>query len=124
MKITDYNESIAYFTYDKEKKREYHNLKDLYQENGADKVYKVLGLFVNENKFGEQGSAVLDDIQVNLPKHLVPSIKEIRGNESLINDINDGKVGFQIYEYKPRNYDKIAYSVRWVEILLEDEIPF
>lgn len=124
MKITDFNESIVYFTYDKEKKREYHNLKDLYQENGSDKVYKVLGLYVNESKFGEQGSAVLDDIQVNLPKHLVPSIKEIRGNESLINDINEGRVGFQIYEYKPRNYDKIAYSIRWVDIPVDEEIPF
>lgn len=127
MRITDFNDDIAYFTYDKEKKRRYHNLKDLYQEHGKDEVYRVLGLYINEGKFGEQGSAVLDDIQVNLPNHLVESIKEIRSDESLVNDINDGKVGFQIYEYKPRNYNVIAYSIRWVEIKVDEvehDLPF
>lgn len=120
MSITNFNESIAYFTYDKEKKREYKKLKDLYNENGADKVYKVLGLYVNNSKFGEQGSAVLDDIQVNLPKHLVGVINEIRSNEKLVNDINAGAVGFTIYEYIPKNYNTISYSIRWVDIEVQD----
>lgn len=120
MSITKFNETVAYFEYDKEKERKYVDLKDLYNENGKDHVYKVLGLYVNEGKFGEQGSTVLEDIQVNLPKHLVPVIEEIRADEKLVNDINDGKVGFNIYEYKPRNYNTIAYSIRWVDIEVED----
>lgn len=131
MTITNFNETVAYFTYDKEKKREYTNLKDLYKENGKDKVYEVLGLYVNTSKFGEQGSAVLEDIQVNLPKHLVPVINEIRGNEKLVDDINAGRVGFTIYEYIPKNYNKKAYSIRWEDIEIEDfqeidtdDIPF
>src|SRR5690606_7774567 len=83
MSITRFNKSIAYFTYDREKTRPYTNLETLDKENGKDKVYKVLGLYINEGKFGEQGSAVLDDVQVNLPKHLVPVIKEIRSDEEL-----------------------------------------
>lgn len=131
MSITQFNETVAYFTYDKEKSREYTNLKDLFSKNGKDTVYKVLGLYINDSKFGEQGSAVLDDVQVNLPKHLTPVIKEIRGNEKLVEDINDGKVGFEIYQYIPRNYDKKAYSIRWVDIEKDDfkevdgeQIPF
>ena len=118
--ITNFNETIAYFTYDKEKKREYVKLEDLFKENGKEEVYKVLGLYINESKFGEQGSAVLDDVQVNLPKHLVPVIKEIRSNEKLVDDINAGKVGFEIYEYIPKNYNMTAYAIRWVDIEVED----
>lgn len=131
MSITQFNETVAYFTYDKEKSREYTNLKDLFSKNGKDTVYKVLGLYINDSKFGEQGSAVLDDVQVNLPKHMTPVIKEIRGNEKLVEDINDGLVGFEIYQYIPRNYDKKAYSIRWVDIEKDDfkevdgeQIPF
>ena len=129
--ITSFNATIAYFTYDKEKKREYVKLEDLFKEYGKDKQYKVLGLYINESKFGEQGSAVLDDVQVNLPKHLVPVIKEICSNEKLVEDINEGKVGFEIYEYMPTNYNITAYAIRWVDIEVEDftevdtdEIPF
>lgn len=132
MTISKFNESIAYFTYDKEKSRPYTNLETLYKEHGKDKVYKVLGLYINEGKFGEQGSAVLEDIQVNLPKHLNNVIKEIRSDEKLVSDINAGLVGFSIYEYIPKNYNNIkAYSIRWEDIELidfteidTDEIPF
>lgn len=116
MSITKFNGNAAYFTFDKEKKRGYVNLETLYTENGKDKVYKVLGLYVNESQFGKQGSAVLDDIQVNLPGHLVDTINEIRGDEGLVNDINMGKVGFTIYEYKAKKYNKSSYSIKWVEI--------
>lgn len=116
MSITRFNEPIAYFTYDKEKTRKYVNLEDLYKKYGKDKVYKVLGLYVNEGMYGEQGTAVLDDVQVNLPKHLVPVIKEIRADEELVYDINEGKVGFKIYPYKAKKYNMIAYSIRWVEL--------
>ena len=131
MSITRFNKSIAYFTYDREKSRPYTNLETLYKENGKDKVYKVLGLYINEGKFGEQGSAVLEDVQVNLPKHLVPVIEEIRLDEKLVSDINAGLVGFSIYEYIPKNYNIKAYSIRWVDLesadfteVDTDEIPF
>lgn len=128
MSITRFNKSIAYFMYDREKTRPYTKLEDLYKKYGKDKIYKVLGLYVNNGRYGEQGTAVLDDVQVNLPKHLVPVIKEIRADEDLVNDINEGKVGFKIYEYYTRKYNKTAYSVNWVELdteSIEDlETPF
>lgn len=131
-RITDFNEVIAYFTYDKEKQRPYVNLKDLYKEYGKDKVYQVLGLYINDSKFGKQGSAVLDDVQVNIPKHMTEVIEQIRADEKIVDDINRGAVGFVIYEYQPRNYDITAYSIRWVDIEVEDgftptsndDIPF
>ncbi len=116
MSITRFNKSEAYFTYDREKSRPYTNLETLYKKYGKNKVYKVLGLYINEGKFGEQGSAVLEDVQVNLPKHLVPVIKEIRSDEKLVSDINAGKVGFKIYAYISKKYNVKAYSIRWVDI--------
>lgn len=117
MSITRFNKGEnLYFVYDREKSRPYTTLESLYKLNGKDKVYKVLGLYVNEGKFGEQGSAVLEDVQVNLPKHLVPVIKEIRSDEQLVSDINDGKVGFKIYEYISKRYNVKSYSIRWVDI--------
>lgn len=131
MTITRFNETVAYFDYDKEKTRPYKNLETLYNEHGKYEVYKVLGLYINEGKYGVQGSAVLEDEQVNLPKHLVPVIEEIRSDEKLVNDINNGTVGFQIYKYIPRNYNKECYSIKWVDIEVEDftevdgeDIPF
>lgn len=121
MTISRFNESIAYFTYDKEKSRPYTDLETLYKEHGKEKVYKVLGLYINEGKFGKQGSAVLEDEQVNLPKHLVNVINEIRSDEKLVSDINAGAVGFVIYEYIPKNYPNMkAYSIRWEDIEVED----
>ena len=131
MTITRFNAGNLYFVYDKEKSRPYTNLETLYKENGKDKVYKVLGLYINEGKFGEQGSAVLEDVQVNLPKHLVPVIKEIRSDENLVDDINQGLVGFKIYKYYTKKYGREAYSINWVDIEPEDftevdddDIPF
>lgn len=135
MSITRFNKGgngeNLYFVYDREKSRPYTNLESLYKLNGKDKVYKVLGLYVNEGKFGEQGSAVLEDVQVNLPKHLVPVIKEIRSDEKLVSDINAGLVGFKIYEYISKKYNVKAYSIRWVDIepadfteVDTDDMPF
>ena len=120
MSITRFNENIVYFTYDKEKSRPYTNLETLYKKHGENKVYKVLGLYINEGKFGEQGSAVLEDEQVNLPKHLVPVIKEIRSDEKLVSDINAGLVGFKIYKYHTKKYGVNAYSITWVDIEPDD----
>jgi len=114
--ITSFNESIAYFVYDKEKERPYVNLENLYEEYGKDKVYQVLGLYINDGKFGEQASAVLSDNQVNLPKHLIPVVKEIRSSEKIVDDINQGLVGFKIYKYHAKKYGVDAYSIRWVDI--------
>lgn len=131
MSITRFNGSKAYFMYDKEKSRPYTVLETLYKEYGKDKVYKVLGLYINEGKFGKQGSAVLEDVQVNLPKHLVPVIEEIRSDEKLVDDINHGLVGFKIYKYYTKKYGREAYSINWVDIepedfieVTDDDIPF
>lgn len=130
MSITRFNKSEIgpYFVYDREKSRPYTNLESLYNLNGKDKVYKVLALYVNEGKFGEQGLAVLDDVKVNLPKHLVPVIIEILSDEELISDINNGKVGFKIYPYISKRYNVKSYSIRWVELddftEVDGKIPF
>lgn len=124
MSITRFNKigNGAYFVYDREKSRPYTNLESLYKKYGRDKIYKVLALYINEGKFGEQGLAVLDDVKVNLPKHLVPVLKEIISDEQLVSDINEGKVGFKIYPFISKRYNVKSYSIRWVELEPDDFI--
>lgn len=125
MSITKFNSGGAYFEYDKDKNRGYVSLRDLYESNDKNTEYKLLGLYINESKFGEQPSAVLEDVQANLPKHLVSTVKEIRGNQDLVDDINNGKVGFKIYEYEDKKFGKKCYSINWIEFQPSDEdIPF
>lgn len=116
MSILNYNKNVAYFDYDKEKERPYVKLEELYKENGSEYVYKVLGLYINSGKYGEQGTAVLDSVQVNLPMHLTETIRNIRENEDVVEDINKGKVGFKIYKYEPKKYNTTSYSIVWVEL--------
>ena len=130
-KITDLNKNVATFSFRPEKEFEYCTLEELYKTNGKDKVYQVNALYLNDSLYGKQGLAVTNDEYVNLPSHLNDAVKQIRDNEQLVVDINNGLVGFKIYEYKNKKYNKFAYSVEWVELVkpalkevYTDDIPF
>lgn len=115
-KITDLNKNAITFNFKPERKFEYRTLAELYNTNGEDKVYQVNALYLNDSLYGIQGLVVTNDEYVNLPSHLNDTVREIRGSDSLVEDINNGLVGFKIYEYKNKKYNKLAYSVEWVEI--------
>ena len=117
MSITKFNKKAVSFDFKAGEDFKYKSLKDLYVENGEDKIYKVNALYINTSGiYGEQPLAITDEEFVNLPKHLLGTVEEIRNNEELVNDINNGKVGFEIYEYNSKTYNRIAYSINWLEL--------
>ena len=116
MNILDFNKGVARFEFDGGKDFDYVKLEDLYIENGKNEVYRVNALYINDSKFGEQPLAVTDTHNVNLPMHLLEDVKQIRNIEKIVDDINNGKVGFKIYQYANTKYNSVGYSMNWVEI--------
>lgn len=117
MSITKFNKKAVSFNFKAGEDFIYKSLKDLYLENGKDKIYKVNALYINTSGiYGEQPLAITDDEFVNLPTHLLGTVEEIREDENLVNDINNGKVGFEIYEYNSKRYNRKAYSINWLEL--------
>lgn len=115
MNITDFNKTVAFFDFDKDKERPYVKLENLF-ETDKDEVHKVLGLYINEGKFGEQASVVMDDVCVSLPLHYTDTVKQILESEKIVQDINEGKVGFTIYKYTSKNYNTESYAITWVDL--------
>ena len=129
MSITRFNKKYVHFTFKPSEDFKYYSLKELYEKYGKDAVYRVNALYINDTGYyGKTPLAVGDKFYINLPSHLVDTVEEIRADEDLVNDINNGKVGFKIYEYYSKRYNKKGYSVHWVELdneRLEDlEAPF
>ena len=120
MSITNYNRGKNPFTFKASEDFEYWSLKNLYKTNKADQVYLLRGLFINKtSKYGPQGVAVLNDRYVNLPNHLTDTVEKILEDQDAIDQINESRAGFRIYDYKNQN-GQTSYSVEFVDI----ENPF
>ncbi len=96
---------------------EYKSLKDLYTEYGKEQVYPVTSCHVNtKSKFGDSPVISTLDCHVNLPAHMLQTINDILASSDAIQAINDGCVGFSIYEYVSSTYNRTCYSIRFVDI--------
>lgn len=123
MSILNFNVNTPTFKFKGTQGFEYRTLEELYKANGKEQEYLVNGLYVNDNsKFGKSPLIVGSSEYINLPNHMVSQIEEIRNTESIVEDINNGKVGFRIYEYHQKAYNKICYSIEWVE--MKEDNPF
>ena len=79
-----------------EREREFAKLSEL----SEDTVYPILALFINtKGKFGDQGVIYTQDKIVNLPKHLLELVKEMRADNDVTQAINEGQLGFEVYSY-------------------------
>lgn len=115
MSILDFNKRRKFLYVDTEG-FEYKKLGDLYKTYGKDEVYVVRALYINDTKFGKSPLAVSDRCFINLPNHLVGDIEQIINDDELVEQINLGKIGFKIYEYVSRKYNKVCYGIEWVEL--------
>lgn len=95
---------------------EYRSLEELYVDDET--VYQVRGLYINKKSMYTDKSPLLatDKFYVNLPDHLLDDIEEILNDRAAIADINRGVVGFRIYKYFQKKYNKECYSITWVDI--------
>ena len=117
MGITKYNKADALFT-NNERYSEFKTLEQLFTENGKDATYGVKGVFSYESTYGKGCFVKSDGFNVSLPSNLVKTIAEIKADKESVDEINSGKVGFNIYSYvMPDKYpDKTFYSVNFVEM--------
>ena len=103
---------------------EYFKLQDLYEKDGENTAYNLLGVFINKNKtekelkeYGASVVGILADKLINLPSHMEDEVKEIMNDEEDVADIKAGKVWFRIRSYE--SHGKTCYSPDWLE---EDEV--
>lgn len=91
-------------------------LSKIYNKKTPDKVFNVRGLQVFDTRYGESATVILDDCFVNLPSHMLQTIKAMLQDDELIEKINDGKIGFTIREYEDTKHGAgKCYGVTWVE---------
>lgn len=102
------------FDYNKEEKREFVTFKDL-NKDYPEKVFPVRALFINtKGHYGDAPVIVTDAYMVNAPQHLLSTVKDMIKSDELVDLVNEGKVGFSLYEYEGQKGK--AYSCNWVEI--------
>ena len=117
MSIARFNNEVVKFEFEPSKDFTFKTLEELYKKNGKDEVYTVKGMFINtKGLYGDNPIVVCSEYFVSLPHHLVDVVKEIRQDKQLVNDINGGKVGFEIYEYVQTKYNHKCYSINWLDI--------
>lgn len=95
---------------------EYAKLSTLYDKKHADKVYTLNGLWVSKSPLGESPVFIVSDLKklVNMPQHLTETARQILSNEEAVKAIEQGKVGFTVYEYEARK--KTCYGIKFVDI--------
>lgn len=96
---------------------EYKNLKELFEKNGADCKYRLLGFYINnKSKFGAAPVAICEGFFANLPSHELDTVKEMLADPETVQDIKAGTCGFVIEPYKSKNFGTDCLGVRWCDL--------
>lgn len=94
---------------------DYYSLEDMYKDD--DTVYPVRGIYLNNKSLYDPAPVVAtDSYYVNLPAHMYQDCQEILKDKTAIADINRGVVGFKIYKYIQKKFNRECYSITWVDI--------
>lgn len=90
------------------KEYEFTTLKDLYKSNDT---HPINGFYFTKGKFGVKVVLSLPGIKkrVDLPLNMTKVFNDIVSNESAVNDIKNGKVGFIVRKYESHN--KECYTI-------------
>lgn len=117
-KLTDkYNHSTPKFRHQLPEGAPFHNLKSLYNGEKGSNKYVVLGLYINKkSKYGDAPVAISEDFSINLPSFMVDTVNEMIADPEMVDAINAGEVGLEVYEYTPKNQTNTCYSCRWVDM--------
>ena len=97
---------------------EYESLADLYNDNGADKVYPLTAIYINrKSKFGDAPVLATDSCFVNAPSHMMDVATEILADDEAIASINNGEVGFKIYVYTNTKFNRDCFGINFVDMV-------
>lgn len=96
----------------------YAKLSDLYNSTGdkGKKVHTINGMWVHKSQLGDSPVFIVADekLLVNIPSFASDTVREILADDTAVQAIKDGKVGFTIYEYD--SHGKKCYNVRFVDL--------
>lgn len=104
---------------------DYLSLEKLYNENGKEKIYKILAMYINrKSKFRPAPTFAVEDksyscggFYVNIPEHMTEDVLDILADDKAIEEINSGAVGFSIETYEAGKYgNKLCYGIRFEDI--------
>ena len=103
------------FTFKPADGAQYVSLEVLYNKN-PEQIHDVKALYINTiSKFGDAPRVAIDPvIIVNLPKHLLETVKEMIDDAECVQAINNNEVKFKIYSYKDNTFNKTCYGVEWL----------
>ena len=114
MFLNKYNKKVNVFKYEQVEEPEYKSLKDLF-ENGETEVL-IKGFFINtKGYYGDSAVAIADGYNINLPNHLLETVKEMLTDGELIEMINNDRIGIEIYQYTSKKWGT-NYSVNFIEM--------
>ena len=93
------------------------SMSDLFNQNGKDYVYPIRALFINtKGNYADNPVIATDDSLVDFPSHMTETCREILADEGAVSAINAGKVGFRIYTYLQKKFNRLCYGVEFVDI--------
>ena len=77
---------------------QYVSLEELYNQN-PEQIHDVKALYINtKSRFGDAPCVAVDPvIIVNLPNHLLETVKEMISDDECVDAINKNEVKFKIY---------------------------
>lgn len=117
-----YNTVQSKFNYDSSK-NDFISLQELLFQTKEDSIHTLRGLYINtKSMYGDAPVAVIDGLNVNLPSHMLDTVRDILNDDGAIADINNELVGFKVYEYHSTAHNRECYSIKFVDIT--PEIPF
>jgi hypothetical protein len=116
MSIEKFNKNAVVFRHQPKPGAPYFKLEELYKNNGPDKIYPLLGLYINKtSKYGPQPVIFTAAWYANAPSHMVEQCEGILQDPETIDQINAGLCGWQIYTYEDSN-KQVRYSVRFKDL--------
>ena len=114
-KFTELNYATIDWDYDT-KEFDYRHMDELFEANGAEKIYKIHGCYINsKGKYGDQSVFIADEFFINGPKGMVGNVEKIRQDAEMIELIKKGKVGVKIKSYVSKS-GTTCYDLEFVDM--------
>lgn len=96
---------------------EFRSLAELKAEFDETTTYPLKGIYINsKSKFGAHPVFITDKYLVDVPSHMIDTVNDVLADQTAIDDIKAGKVGFKIYSYTSQTYNRECLNVEFVDV--------
>lgn len=113
MLLNKYNKKVNVFKYEQVENPPYKRLKDLYELDETEILIK--GFFINnKGYYGDSAVAIAEGFNINLPSHLLETVKEMLTDDEVIEMVNSDVLWIEIYQYTSKKWGT-NYSVNFIE---------